>query len=51
VHDVSAFGAAETVSLREDGVIWISMDESEIAHLRCLMDEVFGRQRHLASLA
>ena len=34
--------------LREDGSIWISMDESEIAHLRCLMDEVFGRQRFIA---
>ncbi len=34
--------------LREDGAIWISMDESEIAHLRCLMDEVFGRQRFIA---
>lgn len=34
--------------LRGDGSIWISMDESEIAHLRCLMDEVFGRQRFIA---
>jgi len=34
--------------LREDGSIWISMDESEIAHLRCLMDEVFGRNRFIA---
>ena len=34
--------------LRDDGSIWISMDESEIAHLRCLMDEVFGRQRFIA---
>lgn len=34
--------------LREDGSIWISMDESEIAHLRCLMDEIFGRQRFVA---
>ena len=34
--------------LREDGSIWISMDESEIAHLRCLMDEVFGRNRFVA---
>lgn len=34
--------------LREDGSIWISMDESEIAHLRCLMDEIFGRQRFIA---
>ncbi len=34
--------------LREDGSIWISMDESEIGHLRCLMDEIFGRQRFIA---
>ena len=34
--------------LREDGSIWISMDESEIAYLRCLMDEIFGRQRFVA---
>lgn len=34
--------------LREDGSIWISMDDSEIAQLRCLMDEVFGRQRFIA---
>ncbi|MFT3793045.1 MAG: site-specific DNA-methyltransferase [Rudaea sp.] len=34
--------------LREDGSIWISMDESEIAHLRILMDEIFGRHRFVA---
>lgn len=34
--------------LREDGSIWISMDESEVAHLRLLMDEIFGRQRFVA---
>ena len=34
--------------LREDGSIWISMDESEITHLRCLMDEIFGRQCFVA---
>ena len=34
--------------LREDGSIWISMDESEIAHLRLLMDEIFGRHRFVA---
>ncbi|MBK9427615.1 MAG: site-specific DNA-methyltransferase [Gammaproteobacteria bacterium] len=34
--------------LREDGSIWISMDESEIGHLRCLMDEIFGRRRFIA---
>ena len=34
--------------LREDGSIWISMDDSEIALLRVLMDEVFGRERFVA---
>ena len=37
--------------LREDGSIWISMDESEIAYLRILMDEVFGRNRFVATNA
>lgn len=37
--------------LRTDGSIWISMDESEIGHLRCLMDEIFGRQRFVACIA
>lgn len=31
-----------------DGSIWISMDESEITHLRCLMDEIFGRSSFIA---
>ncbi len=34
--------------LSEDGSIWISMDDSEIALLRVLMDEVFGRERFVA---
>ncbi|MBI4625147.1 MAG: site-specific DNA-methyltransferase [Verrucomicrobia bacterium] len=34
--------------LREDGSIWISMDDSEIHLLRALMDEIFGRQRFVA---
>ncbi len=29
--------------LREDGSIWISMDETEIGDVALLMDEVFGR--------
>ena len=28
--------------LREDGVIFVSIDDNEVHHLRCLMDEVFG---------
>jgi len=34
--------------LRPDGSIWISMDDSEIALLRVLMDEIFGRERFIA---
>jgi len=35
--------------LRDDGSIWISMDDSEAAHLRCLCDEVFGRANFIAA--
>ncbi len=28
--------------LAEDGAIFISVDDNEVAHLRCVMDEVFG---------
>ena len=35
--------------LSEDGSIWISMDDSEIASLRCLTDEIFGRQNFIAA--
>lgn len=34
--------------LRDDGSIWISIDDSEVAGLRLLMDEIFGRQRFIA---
>ncbi len=34
--------------LRPDGSIWISMDDSEIALLRVLMDEIFGHERFIA---
>ncbi len=34
--------------LRPDGSIWISMDDSEIALLRALMDEIFGREMFVA---
>jgi len=34
--------------LRNDGSIWISMDDSEIANLRILMDEIFGKERFIA---
>ena len=35
--------------LREDGSIWISIDDNEIGNLRALMDEIFGLQRHVAT--
>jgi DNA modification methylase len=34
--------------LREDGSIWISMDDSEVQLLRILMDEIFGRDKFIA---
>lgn len=32
--------------LREDGAIFISIDDNEVASLRSVMDEVFGARRH-----
>jgi len=34
--------------LSEDGSIWVSIDDNEVALLRVLMDEVFGRERFIA---
>ena len=36
--------------LRRDGLIFVSMDESEEGYLRLLMDEIFGRDNALGSL-
>jgi len=36
--------------LRDDGVIFISIDDNEVHHLRMLMDEVFGEENHLANV-
>jgi adenine-specific DNA-methyltransferase len=36
--------------LREDGVIFVSIDDDELHHLRCLMDEIFGVNRRLSTL-
>ena len=36
--------------LREDGVIFISIDDNEVHHLRMLMDEIFGENNFLAIL-
>ena len=35
--------------LREDGSIWVSIDDTEIHHLRNLMDEIFGRDKFVAT--
>ncbi|RMH45198.1 MAG: site-specific DNA-methyltransferase, partial [Gammaproteobacteria bacterium] len=37
--------------LRDDGVIFVSIDDNEVAHLRLLMDEVFGFQNFVATIA
>lgn len=35
--------------LDEDGVIFVSIDDDEVHHLRALMDELFGTRRRLAT--
>lgn len=35
--------------LREDGVIFISIDDSEVDHLRLLCDEIFGQENFVAN--
>jgi site-specific DNA-methyltransferase (adenine-specific)/adenine-specific DNA-methyltransferase len=37
--------------LRDDGVIFVSIDDNEVAVLRLLMDEIFGQGNFLASIA
>jgi adenine-specific DNA-methyltransferase len=36
--------------LKEDGVIFISIDDNEVAQLRLLMDEVFGEEHFVADI-
>ncbi len=36
--------------LRPDGAIFISIDDNEVHHLRCLLDEVFGEQNFVAQI-
>lgn len=36
--------------LRDDGSIWISIDDDEQAYLKVLCDEVFGRTNYVASI-
>jgi len=35
--------------LKNDGVIFISIDDNEVHHLRMIMDEIFGEQQHLGT--
>ena len=37
--------------LREDGVIFVSIDDNEVHHLRMLMDEIFGEHNFLTKIA
>lgn len=36
--------------LSEDGVIFVSIDDNEVHHLRCLMDEVFGEHNRVGQI-
>ncbi|MEM7682628.1 MAG: site-specific DNA-methyltransferase [Planctomycetota bacterium] len=36
--------------IREDGSIWISIDDNEVHNLRALMNEVFGEQNFIATV-
>lgn len=36
--------------LREDGSIWISIDDNEVHHLRVILDEVFGAENFVATV-
>ncbi|GGL16743.1 site-specific DNA-methyltransferase [Deinococcus radiotolerans] len=36
--------------LRDDGVIFISIDDNEVANLRLVMDEIFGPENHIGTL-
>jgi len=35
--------------LRDDGVIFVSIDDNEVHHLRMLLDEIFGEENFLAT--
>lgn len=36
--------------LRDDGVIFVSIDDHEVHHLRMIMDEIFGEENFVASI-
>ena len=37
--------------LREDGVIFVSIDDHEVSNLRMVMDEIFGEENFIATIA
>lgn len=37
--------------LREDGVIFVSIDDNEVHNLRLLMNEIFGEENHIGTIA
>ena len=37
--------------LKQDGVIFVSIDDNEVHNLILLMNEIFGEDNHIASLA
>jgi adenine-specific DNA-methyltransferase len=36
--------------MRDDGVIFVSIDDNEVAHLRMLLDEIFGEVNFIANI-
>ncbi len=36
--------------LREDGAIFVSLDDGEVAHLRIIMNEIFGQENFIATV-
>ena len=36
--------------LRKDGIIFVQISEDEVAYLKCLMDETFGRDKYLSTI-
>lgn len=37
--------------MRKDGIIFVQISEDELAYLKCLMDEIFGRNQYLSTIA
>jgi len=36
--------------LREDGSLWMSIDDNEVQNARCILDEIFGPQNFVATI-